>query len=491
MKIKLIICVIPLLTTGCALLGQESRINYTETLDAGSDSPSLITDAKQRVIINTKAKVGVGNVNYDENGRPKSGDTGDTGDMVVKNHPSRIICAEPSPDVGQAISSAISIAGKGDFKGQGSASGSMDSSYASSIAQLGERLVTVQLLRDKMYRACEAFQNGAISDTSYTLMLARFDRTMASMLATETAAGAFGRSLAALGGSASTVGGDPKKPADPADPSKVKENPHSDPAKSPAPAGAKSTGAQSGPPEAGFTGFGQIAGRSAIDANVIERINANFLSDDASGTLIDACVIALDRNRKNGDFDKINKRIVKAERKVKKATDEGSANHLASARSEYNDAEDDLEVLQRRPRSLADLCMDMLGKASSDDNLLIRLQEEKQKGNATAITIQLEQMKANTAAAQMQNCIKVTKDLKVTDLADKYNACMSIKPKGPIQSGTIPGIENGSSKSGKLSTGQGSSAGKQGGSATGQCTHNKKGSSTESHKKPGSESSGQ
>ena len=61
----------------------------------------------------------------------------------------------------------------------------------------------------------------------------------------------------------------------------------------------------------------------------------------------------------------------------------------------------------------------------------------------------------------------------------------------PIQSGTISGFDYDSSTSGELKTGQGSSAGKQGGSAAGQGAPNKKGSSTEPHRKPGSGSSAQ
>ncbi|ABB76114.1 hypothetical protein SAMN05216403_14316 [Nitrosospira multiformis ATCC 25196] len=217
MKIGLIICLVPLLSTGCAFLDrQERRINYTEALDSNNTpggNPSLITDAKQRAIINTKADVGIRRSSGKSDG---SSDTSSANtDHVIKNHPTRIICAEPSPDVAQAISAAFTAAAKVDIKASEikniSGSGSVGSSYASSIAQLGARLSTVQLLRDKMYRACEAFQNGAISDTSYTLMLARFDKTMASMLASEIAAGAFGQKLAALGSSASTKGTDPKK----------------------------------------------------------------------------------------------------------------------------------------------------------------------------------------------------------------------------------------------------------------------------------------
>ena len=509
MKIKLIICAIALLTTGCGTFDrQERRINYTETLDADFGPPSLITDAKQRVVINTKAKVGVGDVRYDGNGQPtKAG--ADINDLVVKNHPTRIICSEPSPDVAQAISLAFSLAEKVDVKGQGSGSGSMDSSYASSIAQLGERLATVQLLRDKMYRACEAFQNGAISDTSYTLMLARFDKTMASMLASETAAGAFGRSLAALGGNASTARSDPTKPVDldavkkkladaqgavknastelqnastlpeTDDTARIKKKTEVESASTqltkavteltaldiqsviPAESQSVATAAQSGPPVAGFTGFGQIAGRSAIDANAIERIHANFLEDDASGTIIDACVIALDRIRTSQPVSDANAaysvvaeakaKVIEAEKEIKagigtgpfaltpKALKEKEAERdekqqkLDEAKKNFAIAEDILKNV--KPLSFADICATMLRNGDLGNNFLIKLQEEKQKKNESVTNLQIEQLKAKTAAVNaeaatiaiiVKNCADSTKDLKGNVLADKYAACISI-----------------------------------------------------------------
>ena len=80
---------------------------------------------------------------------------------------------------------------------------------ASQIAQLGERLASIQLLRDKMYRACEAYANGATTQGGYISMLARVDKTMGAMLALEMSAGAFGRQLAQTQGSASVTGPNP------------------------------------------------------------------------------------------------------------------------------------------------------------------------------------------------------------------------------------------------------------------------------------------
>ncbi len=155
---------------------RESRLGY------GNEGTSVITDAKQRVIINTDI------VNTSLPGQVT---------------PRRVVCAEPSPDVAQSISSAIQSAievSRGDISGRAE----LGVSVAESIAQLGERLATIQLLRDQLFRACEAYANGAISATSYTILHSRLNKTMVTMLSSEMTAGAFGRALAHTLGSAGT-----------------------------------------------------------------------------------------------------------------------------------------------------------------------------------------------------------------------------------------------------------------------------------------------
>lgn len=168
----------------CALTGCESVWSsiYRETNLNDGGGRTLVTDAKQRAIIN---------VSLTPNPR-------DPNNLIR----TRIICAEPSPDVAQAISASLQIAASVKT-GVDTIGGNLGLATAASVAQLGERLAVIQLLRDKMYRACEAYANGATSKVGYTLMLARLDKTMTTLLAAEMAAGAFGRNLAQIGSSAS------------------------------------------------------------------------------------------------------------------------------------------------------------------------------------------------------------------------------------------------------------------------------------------------
>lgn len=128
--------------------------------------------------------------------------------------PRAIICAEPSPDVAKALSEALSASlSAAGGAAPGVAAGvspeaalQFSGGRAESLAQLTERIATIQLLRDGLYRACEAYANGAISKTTYSVLLSRFDDTMITMFMGELAAGNFGRSQALLTGEAAASG---------------------------------------------------------------------------------------------------------------------------------------------------------------------------------------------------------------------------------------------------------------------------------------------
>ncbi|MCW5752031.1 MAG: hypothetical protein KIT81_12870 [Alphaproteobacteria bacterium] len=173
--------------SGCKYLqlseiGQSyGRMNY----ERGN---SYATDAGVRTIVNVR----VSDVKEHE--------------FLGRLTPNRVICVEPSPDVAKAISDSIAASLQAAVNQQSgtSAQGTATLAHASaqSLAQLGERLATIQLLRDELADLCRSYMNGAVSTTTYTLRLARLDRKMVTMLLAEMGAGAFGRGLAAIGGTA-------------------------------------------------------------------------------------------------------------------------------------------------------------------------------------------------------------------------------------------------------------------------------------------------
>src|SRR5918996_2892697 len=121
--------------------------------------------------------------------------------------PNYITCAEPSPDVAKAISTALNVSGSAAATLPSgvtpAVAAAVSRAHAEAFVQLGERLATIQLLRDGLHSACEAYANGAITDTTYAVMLSRFDKVMVTMLVSEIAGGAFGRSLAGAGAGSS------------------------------------------------------------------------------------------------------------------------------------------------------------------------------------------------------------------------------------------------------------------------------------------------
>lgn len=142
------------------------------------DLKVVATDSRLRVVTNT----GLGG--FSSSGRAD---------------PVAITCTEPSPDV--AVAAANSLATGLSVLGQGA--GTLSFQSVEGLAQLAERTASIQLLRDKMHQTCLAYANGAISGTTYTLIMSRLDDTIVSLLLGETAGGAFGRSLAGIGTQAS------------------------------------------------------------------------------------------------------------------------------------------------------------------------------------------------------------------------------------------------------------------------------------------------
>jgi len=269
-----------LLLTGCT-----SVIHKKLDIEGGQ---SVLVDARQRAIMNRTA-------------------TWDQDRGGIK--PNRVVCAEPSPDVATAVASAV---GAGvSVLNYGSAS--VSQAFGEALAQLGERASTVQLLRDVLYRACEAYANGAISNTTYAMITARMGQTMTTLMLGELAAGAFGRNLAGANASAdsSAVASLVQQLKDSAakdlaaaqaanPPAAEGSAPPRDPSKTDTSSSAKVTTAV-------LTAIGAISGRPANSqeiAHEVGRIHKNFLDDDNLDALLVACVTALSTeksaNQKNG-----------------------------------------------------------------------------------------------------------------------------------------------------------------------------------------------
>lgn len=162
-----------MLTSGCAYF-----TNYTRSIDLNQSSYAL--DVKQRVVFSqTRDAVNAAD-----------------GKSIKK----RVICAEPSPDALTVISASAGVsaanaisAGASRSTGRGEESANSEAgqnvnvsaALAEQGAFVGLRTQSIQLLRDTMYRLCEGYAAGAISDDEFTAMQRRYQSTMMGLLAIE------------------------------------------------------------------------------------------------------------------------------------------------------------------------------------------------------------------------------------------------------------------------------------------------------------------
>ncbi|CAK0769699.1 hypothetical protein WCLP8_4410009 [uncultured Gammaproteobacteria bacterium] len=108
----------------------------------------------------------------------------------------KIMCTEPSPDVAKALSTALEVSANVT----GSGEGKLGYAYTEQLAQLTVRVPAIQALRDGLFRACEAYANGAIGDAAYALIISRYGDLLVTLLLGEGAASSPAVALVTLQG---------------------------------------------------------------------------------------------------------------------------------------------------------------------------------------------------------------------------------------------------------------------------------------------------
>jgi len=176
------------LLTGCA---NWNSIHHT--FGAGNDPPQSISiDAKQRVVIAMAKR----SAEYD-NGKL-------TSEVIARR-----ACAEPSPDAISALAS--SMAGSGELtseKVQAALKLQAALSQTETSSFVGIRTQTIQLLRDGMYRLCEAYMSDALDGRSYNRLQRRYQNLMMGLLSIEQLTGAIvAPQIAIVGGAAASQQG--------------------------------------------------------------------------------------------------------------------------------------------------------------------------------------------------------------------------------------------------------------------------------------------
>tara|TARA_R110002073_G_scaffold42445_2_gene118853 strand:- start:1194 stop:2792 length:1599 start_codon:yes stop_codon:yes gene_type:complete len=141
--------------SGCASL---THYNNKETL---KKDQAVFIDAKQRAIYSVKR---------------------DIGSKKFEGY-----CAEPSPDTMSVLAASLgvdlSITDKGKL--------GLSNTIAEGVSNIGIRTAAIQALRDFMYRNCEAYAVGGISEYGLETLQRRFQTTMVGILAIEQLTGAF------------------------------------------------------------------------------------------------------------------------------------------------------------------------------------------------------------------------------------------------------------------------------------------------------------
>lgn len=164
-----------LLLPGCALLNSIHRED-----DMNVEKGKLISvDAKQRFLIQTPAwplSSSISGVGGAQDGR-------------TSNDPSfrrPIFCAEPSPDAFSVYAAAF----EGSQEAAKSSSIAIGASSSETGATIGLRTESIQLLRDAMYRVCEAAAGGVLRPETAEDLHAKYQKSMVALIAIQQLTGA-------------------------------------------------------------------------------------------------------------------------------------------------------------------------------------------------------------------------------------------------------------------------------------------------------------
>ncbi len=160
---RLLAVVAVLMLSGCGVtkLGSDYRTYHVMPNDG---TTSVLIDAKRRAIVSVQNPDPESYVDKEFN----------------KARRAAFVCAEPSPDALATITAAFSgrILGK-------QLRLSVARTIRETAKQLGTRNTTIQLLRDGLYRQCEAYMNGLIDGRAYRQIANKYINAMVVLLAIE------------------------------------------------------------------------------------------------------------------------------------------------------------------------------------------------------------------------------------------------------------------------------------------------------------------
>ena len=231
---NIFVVVLVLATAGCgANFGSIYRSFETLDREGSAKTTSILIDAKQRAILAAPMP-------EDPEGFSSPRDV--------------LVCAEPSPDALSAITSNFAGSFGGVFGPSAQAQTALASAFTETASQLGRRNATIQLLRDGLYRQCEAYMNGLIDKPYYEQIANKYVNAMVTLLAVEELTPSAAKAVTVSAEPGSVVSAD----------TRVEINPPagSTPSPNPSPQGSTGAGAAANPapqPDAGAGAEGAAA----------------------------------------------------------------------------------------------------------------------------------------------------------------------------------------------------------------------------------------
>ncbi len=84
------------------------------------------------------------------------------GILVLERGGETIVCAEPQPDAVRAVAEQFATSLEVPIAAERTVGAELSRATQEAVASIGIRTPTIQLMRDLLYRACEAVMNGAI-----------------------------------------------------------------------------------------------------------------------------------------------------------------------------------------------------------------------------------------------------------------------------------------------------------------------------------------
>ena len=139
---------------------------------ADDEATSILIDAKQRAIL------AVARLDHAQQGGSRKEASPELARRIL-------VCAEPSPDALSIVSTSLNASAGMSIPSGVKGEPKIEKTLKEIAQTLGSRETTIQLLRDGLYRQCEAYLNGMIDADDYKELANRYVDAMVTLLAIE------------------------------------------------------------------------------------------------------------------------------------------------------------------------------------------------------------------------------------------------------------------------------------------------------------------